>query len=79
MPACFWVKLFEIAQERTNPILHTMNCTKYDFRTITCNAGHPIPECEWSCPDYVAEKVDYSTYLECNGDCTEHRESPADA
>jgi hypothetical protein len=78
MPACFWVKLFEIAEEITNPILHSQTCQSWDGDAEKCVLGHPEIECGHSCPDYVGVKNDYSTYLECNGDCKEHPTKPAD-
>lgn len=78
MPICFWVKLFEIAEEITNPVLHNQSCTQYLFEKDTCKAGHPMIECRRSCRDYVGEKPDYSKYLECNGECKEHPTKPID-
>jgi hypothetical protein len=72
MPMCFWIKLFSVAEDITNPILHTRGCEQYDAGKEVCLAGHPMDECQHDCPDYEGAKEDYSKCLECNGDCANH-------
>ena len=72
MPMCFWVKLFEIAEEVTNPVLHNQICNKYDVEKELCSDGRPESECHDGCPGYAGKKSDYSEYLECKGDCGDY-------
>jgi hypothetical protein len=79
MPACFWIKLFEIAQQMTNPILHTLNCTNWVSADDKCKAGYEMSDCRRSCADYEGEKADYSDELDCDGQCLNRHGGPADA
>jgi hypothetical protein len=78
MPACFWIKLFEIAQEMTNPVLHTLNCTNWVSADEKCKAGYEMSECRHSCQNYEGEKADYSDDTICDGNCAGHDGAPSD-
>lgn len=72
-PVCFWVRIFQVAQDVTDPVLQTRLCEKYDQENDRCLAGRSNDECRQGCKDYVGIRVDYSGALECDGKCESHQ------